>query len=189
MDVTNVTMVDAGVRGVIDRFGEIDVLVNCAGISGRGKPILEMADGDMTEVMNVVFYGTFFVSRAVGRVMARRRSGKIINVSSVLGTLAARNQGGYCASKAAVVQLTRVLALELMDDNVQVNVISPGYFATDFTREFLEGPAGEKFLASKIPAKRAGHVDEIQSTALYLATCPPFLVGAEIRIDGGHSLV
>jgi NAD(P)-dependent dehydrogenase (short-subunit alcohol dehydrogenase family) len=189
MDVTSVASVEAAVDAVVSEFGAIDVLVNCAGIAGTEKPVLEMADEDMAEVMGVVLYGTLHVARAVGRVMVRQRAGRIINVASILGTIAARNLAAYCASKAAVIQLTRVLALELMRDNVQVNVISPGYFTTDLNRTFLEHPAGKAFVTEKIPARRAGTVEELRSTALFLASCPSFLAGAEVRIDGGHSLV
>lgn len=189
MDVKNVRMIDSVLKDVVDEFGKIDILVNSAGISGSEKPVLRMTDEDMTEVMNVVFYGTFFVSRSVGQLMVKRKSGKIINISSILGRIAARNLAGYCASKAAVLQLTRVMALELMHDNIQVNAITPGYFVTDFTRGFLDLEIGREFVANKIPMKRAGSLEEIKSTALYLATCPPFLTGTEISIDGGHSIV
>lgn len=189
MNVKNVERIDAVLKEVVDEFGKIDILVNSAGIAGSEKPVLRMTDEDMAEVMSVDFYGTFFVSRSVGQVMVRKKSGKIINICSILGKVAARNMAGYCASKAAILQLTRVMALELMQDNIQVNAISPGYFVTDFSRGFLDMEMGKKFMANKIPMKRAGNPEEIKSTAIYLATCPPYLTGAEISIDGGHSIV
>ena len=182
MDVKNVRMIDAVLKEVVDEFGKIDILVNNAGIPGSEKPVMRMTDEDMAEVMNVDFYGTFLVSRTVAQVMAKHKSGKIINISSTLGKIAARNMAGYCASKAAV------MALELIQDNIQVNAICPGYFDTDFTRDFFNLDIGKDFIANKIPMKRPGHLDEMRSTALYLATCPPFLTGAEISIDGGHSI-
>jgi NAD(P)-dependent dehydrogenase (short-subunit alcohol dehydrogenase family) len=188
MDVKNVRMIDAVLKEVVDEFGKIDILVNNAGIPGSEKPVMRMTDEDMAEVMNVDFYGTFLVSRTVAQVMVKHKSGKIINISSTLGKIAARNMAGYCASKAAVIQLTRVMALELIHDNIQVNVICPGYFATNFTRGFFDLDIGKDFIANKIPIKRPGHLDEMRSTALYLATCPSFLTGAEISIDGGHSI-
>ncbi len=189
MNVKNVQRIDAVLDEIVDEFGKIDILVNSAGIAGCEKPVLSMTDEDMTEVMGVDFFGTFFVSRSVGQLMVRRKSGKIINICSILGKVAARNMAGYCASKAAILQLTRVMALELMHDNIQVNAISPGYFVTDLSRGFLDMEAGKKFMANKIPMKRAGNPEEIKSTAIYLATCPPFLTGADISIDGGHSIV
>ncbi len=189
MNVTDSRMVAAVLKEVIDEFGKIDILVNCAGIPGSEKSFLRMTDDDMSEVMNVDFIGTFLVSRAVAQQMVKRKTGKIINISSILGKIAARNMAGYCASKAAVIQLTRVMALDLIQDNIQVNVICPGYFTTEFSIGFLGAEAGRDFLAKKVPMRRAGDLDEIKSTALYLATCPSFMTGSEISIDGGHSIV
>lgn len=189
MDVHDTESVDLVVREVVREMGKIDILVNCAGIPGSEKPVLEMTDADLDDVMSVDFRGTFLVCRAVAREMARRRKGKIINVASLLGRISSRNMAGYCASKAAVIQLTRVLALELMRDNIQVNVLCPGYFHTDFNRDFFESEVGKAFIKRMIPLNRPGDVDELKSTAVYLATCPPFMTGAEIYIDGGHGIV
>jgi len=138
--------------------------------------------------MNVDFRGLFVLSRAVAKHMAERKSGKIINISSILGILAARNMAGYCSSKGAVIQLTRVMALELMRDNVQVNVLCPGYFLTEFNREFFNSDAGKAMIKRMIPLNRVGQLEELATTALYLATCPSFLTGAEIVVDGGHTI-
>jgi len=120
---------------------------------------------------------------------SRQKSGKIINVSSILGKVAARNMTGYCASKAAVIQLTRVMALELMRDNIQVNAICPGYILTDFNQSFFESDIGKALVKKMIPMNRVGEVNELKSLALYLATCPAFMTGSEIYIDGGHTIV
>jgi gluconate 5-dehydrogenase len=121
--------------------------------------------------------------------MSQQKSGKIINVASILGKIAARNMLGYCASKAAVIQLTRVMALELMRDNVQVNALCPGYILTDFNQEFFNSEVGQKMVKKMIPINRVGQLSELQSIALYLATCPPFMTGGEFYIDGGHTIV
>ncbi len=188
MDVCDSMSVDKVIREIYDEFGKIDILVNSAGIPGNEKPVLKMSDEDLDEVMSVNFRGTFFVSRAVARFMVSRKSGKIINVSSILGKISARNMAGYCASKAAVIQLTRVMALELMRDNIQVNALCPGYFLTDLNRDFFESDAGKGMVKKMIPMNRVGQLDELKSTALYLATCPPFMTGAEAYIDGGHTI-
>jgi len=148
-----------------------------------------MTDADLDEVMNVDFRGTFLVSRAAGQVMARQKSGKIINVASILGKIATRNLLGYCASKAAVIQLTKVMALELMRDNVQVNALCPGYILTDINRDFFASEIGQKMVKKMIPINRLGELCELQSISLCLATCPPFMTGGEFYIDGGHTLV
>jgi NAD(P)-dependent dehydrogenase (short-subunit alcohol dehydrogenase family) len=188
LDIHDLESVDALVTETIDKFGKIDILVNCAGVPGSEKPVLDMTDQDIDDVMGVDFRGTFLTCRAVGAEMAKRGKGKIINVSSVLGKISARNMSGYCASKAAVIQLTRVLALELMSDNIQVNALCPGYFLTDFNRDFFQSDFGKAFVKKMIPLNRVGDVDELRSTALYLATCPAFLTGAEIYVDGGHGI-
>jgi len=189
MDVHDTESVDRVVQQVIDEFGKIDILVNCAGISGSEKPVLKMTDKDLDDVMNVDFRGTFLACRAVAAEMTKQKRGKIINVASLLGKISARNMAGYCASKAAVIQLTRVLALELMRDNIQVNVLCPGYILTEFNRSFFESEAGKGLIKKMIPLNRVGDLEELRSSALFLATCPPFLTGTELYVDGGHGII
>jgi NAD(P)-dependent dehydrogenase (short-subunit alcohol dehydrogenase family) len=189
LDVNDSKMVDRVVQEIVNELGRIDILVNSAGIPGSEKPVVKMTDTDMDEVMNVDFRGTFLVSRTVAQVMIKQKSGKIINVSSILGKIAARNMAGYCASKAAVIQLTRVMALELLRDNIQVNALCPGYVLTEFNRDFFESDAGKGLVKKMIPLNRVGSLDELKSTALYLATCPAFLTGAELYVDGGHTII
>jgi NAD(P)-dependent dehydrogenase (short-subunit alcohol dehydrogenase family) len=189
IDVHDSLSVNTFIQEVVNEFGGIDILVNSAGISGKEKPVLKMTDEELDDVMNVDFRGTFLTSRAAARIMVKQQSGKIINISSILGKIAARNMAGYCASKAAVIQLTRVMALELVRDNIQVNALCPGYFLTDFNRDFFESEAGISFTKKMIPLNRVGQLEELRSTALYLATCPPFLTGSEIYVDGGHTIL
>ena len=188
MDIRKTEIVNRVVREIMDAFGRIDILVNNAGITGTEKPVLKMSDDDLDDVMNVDFRGAFVTSRAVAGYMVAQKSGRIINVSSILGKIAARNMTGYCASKAAAIQLTRVMALELIRDNIQVNALCPGYFLTDFNREFFNSETGKSLVKKMIPINRVGNLDELRSTALFLATCPPFLTGAEIYVDGGHTI-
>ncbi len=189
LDVNDSKRVDRVVQEIVGELGRIDILVNSAGIPGSEQPVLKMTDADIDEVMNVDFRGTFLDSRAVAQVMVRQKGGKIINVSSILGKIAARNMAGYCASKAAVIQLTRVMALELARDNIQVNALCPGYVLTEFNRDFFASEAGKGLVKKMIPLNRVGTLDELRSTALYLATCPAFLTGAEVYVDGGHTLI
>lgn len=188
VDVRDSRSVDRVVQEVADEFGTIDVLVNSAGISGSEKPVIRMTDEDLDEVMNVDFRGTFLVCRAVAQIMVQQKRGKIINVASILGKISARNMTGYCASKAAVIQLTRVMALELMRDNVQVNAICPGYIITDLNQCFFESEIGKNLVKKMIPMNRVGQVDELKSLTLYLANCPGYMTGSEIYIDGGHTI-
>ncbi|MGC9325923.1 MAG: SDR family NAD(P)-dependent oxidoreductase [Desulfomonilia bacterium] len=188
MDVHDTTMVNAVVKEIIEEFEKIDILVNSAGVTGSEKPVLNMNDDDMDDVLNVDFRGIFLTSRAVAAHMRERKSGRIINISSILGKIAARNMSGYCASKAAVIQLTKVMALEMVRDNVQVNALCPGYFLTEFNRDFFSSEAGKGLVKRMIPINRVGELEELKSTALYLATCPAFLTGAELYVDGGHTI-
>ncbi len=186
MDVGDADRVDQAVREGISEFGAIDILVNSAGIPGSQKPVLKMTEADLGSVMDIDFKGIFLVSKAVSEHMVKRKSGRIINIASILGKIAARNMSGYCASKAAVIQLTKVMALELIRDNIQVNVLCPGYFLTEFNRAFFDSEQGKALVREKIPLNRVGNLEELRSTALYMATCPSFLTGAEICIDGGQ---
>ena len=189
MDVRDSEMVNSMVQETIRQFGRIDILVNAAGITGSYKPVHEMTDEDMNHVIGIDFLGTFVVSRAVAREMVKQNSGRIINIASIMAKISTRYMAGYCAGKAAVVQLTRVMALELISHNIQVNVLCPGYFLTDFNRDFFKTETGRKFIEKMIPINRVGDVEELKSTALYLATGPQFLTGAELYIDGGQTIV
>jgi NAD(P)-dependent dehydrogenase (short-subunit alcohol dehydrogenase family) len=188
MNVNDSAQVNRVIKGIIERFQKIDILVNNAGVTGSEKPILKMSDEDLDDVMNVDFRGLFLTSRAVGKHMADRKCGKIINVASILGKVAARNMAGYCSSKAAVIQLTRVMALEFIRDNIQVNTLCPGYFLTDFNKDFFDSDAGQKMIRKMIPINRVGDPNELKSTVLFLATCPAFMTGTEIYVDGGHTV-
>ena len=188
MDVHDPETVDRVVKELVRELGAIDILVNCAGVTGSEKPVLKMTTEDMDDVMNVDFRGLFLTSKAVAAHMAERKSGKIINISSILGKIAARNMAGYCSSKGAVLQLTRVMALELTRDNIQVNALCPGYFLTEFNRNFFESDTGKGLIKKMIPMNRVGRLEELRSTALYLATCPEFLTGTELYVDGGHTV-
>ena len=121
--------------------------------------------------------------------MIKQKSGKIINIASVAGKRVLPRMGGYCVSKAAVIQLTKIMALELMPYNIQVNALCPGYFLTDMNKEFFNTEQGRQFIKQKIPIRRVSSLDELSSTALYLATAPPSMTGAEIIIDGGITII
>jgi len=189
MDVRDSKTVDRVIQETADEFGRLDIVVNCAGISGSEKHVIDMTDEEIDEVISVDFRGTFMVSRAAARIMVKQKSGHIINVSSVYARIAASNISGYCASKAGVVQLTRVMAIELRRDNIQVNAICPGYFLTDFNRDFFQSEPGKTLIKKMIPLNRLGQVDELKPLAIYLATCPPYMTGSEVYIDGGHTVV
>ncbi|MGB9667591.1 MAG: SDR family NAD(P)-dependent oxidoreductase [Thermosulfidibacteraceae bacterium] len=189
VDVSKKEEVKKMVEDVAKRFGRIDILVNCAGTSGVQKPFWEIEDEEFDKVFDTNFRGALYFSREVANYMIKQRSGKIINVASIAGKLVLKYMMPYCISKVALIHLTKVMALELMKYNIQVNVVSPGYFLTDMNRFFFETEQGKNFIEKYIPIKRVGMPEEIETTAIYLALAPEFLTGCEIVIDGGQTLI
>lgn len=175
------------VQEVVDHFGHIDILVNNAGIEGVGA-IVEMDAEYWDHVLDVNLRGPMLCCKYVGPHMIDRRRGKVINVASVLASRVARYMGAYAASKAAVVQLTRTLALEWMRHNIQVNALCPGYFLTPMNEEFFTTEAGRKLIAN-LPIGRLGGTTEIEGAAVFLASeATSYITGTTLYVDGGHSL-
>lgn len=166
-------------------LGPIDILVNNAGINVRG-PADELAEADWDAVMNVNLKAPFLLSRAVGPAMARRGWGRIINMGSILSVVALAGRAPYAASKAGVLNLTRVLALEWAAQGVTVNAICPGPFGTEMNRQLLNDPVKYKAFLEKIPLGRWGELDEIKGAAVFLASeAASFVTGSALFVDGG----
>lgn len=183
------TAIDRLVQGVVDAWGRIDVLVNNAGISGAEKPFLELTAEDWDEVLAVDLRAPALLGRAVGRSMAERRRGRIINVASIGGLTPLARLAPYCASKAAIVHLTRVMALELARHNVQVNAICPGYFNTPMNEAFFASAKGQALIERSIPMHRLGEPAELGPTIVFLASdAVSFMTGSVVVVDGGHTL-
>ena len=188
-DVTHTDEVNNLIESTIKEFGKVDILVNSAGIGGSEKPVVEMSDEDWDTTLNINLRGIFLCSRAAAREMIKKKEGKIINVASAAAFMASRNMAAYCAGKAGVVQLTRVMALELVKYNIQVNAICPGYFFTPMNYKFFSTEAGKKLVQRSIPMQRLGQVDELKGIAIYLASsASSFTIGASIIVDGGQTL-
>lgn len=186
-DVTDEDSIAAMVQRVIDRFGQIDILVNNAGVEGVGA-VIEMTPRYWDQVLSVNLRGPMLCCKHVGPHMISRRRGKVINVASVLASRVARYMGAYAASKAAVVQLTRTLALEWIRHNVQVNALCPGYFLTPMNEEFFASKAG-RTLITKLPIGRLGETHELEGAAVFLASdATSYITGTTLYVDGGHSL-
>lgn len=186
-DVSREASIVAMTNTVIDHFGHIDILVNNAGIEGQGA-ITDMSAERWDAITDVNLRGPMLCCKHVGPHMIARRRGKVINVASVFATRVARYMGAYAATKAALVQLTRTLALEWMRDNIQVNALCPGYIRTPMNQDWFETEQGKRFI-EKLPSGRIGEPHEIQAAAVFLASdATSYITGTTLYVDGGHSL-
>jgi NAD(P)-dependent dehydrogenase (short-subunit alcohol dehydrogenase family) len=187
-DVTKKEEIDGLIQKTLQEMGRLDILVNNAGVGGSEKPILKMSDEDWDQVVNIDLKGAFLLSRAAVPEIAKQGRGKIINVASITAMIAMPNMSAYCASKAGLVQLTRVMALEFLKYNIQVNALCPGYFLTPMNEKFFRTEIGQKIIQRNIPMGRLGRVEELKGTAIYLASAATdFMTGSCIVIDGGQT--
>lgn len=181
--------IDALAAAAVRAFGRIDVLVNNAGISGAEKTVVDLTPEDWDEVLAVNLRGPALCARAVARTMVERRRGRIINIASIGAITPIARLAPYCASKAGLVQLTRVMAVELARHNVQVNAVCPGYFATPMNEAFFASPAGQEAIRRSIPMRRLGDPAELGPTIVFLASdASSFMTGSVVVVDGGQTL-
>ena len=171
------------VERIIEKFGKIDVLVNNAGIT-KDMLIMRMKKEDFEAVINVNLIGTFNVTKNVIPYMMKQRSGKIINLSSVVGISGNAGQANYSASKAGIIGFTKSLAKELGSRNILVNAVAPGFIQTDMT-DVLKDEVKEE-ISKNIPLKRMGTVQDVANVIKFLASDDSsYITGQVINIDGG----
>ena len=170
-----------------ERYGRIDILVNNAAISPWVKNSEEVTKEMWEEVIQANLLAPFLLCREAGKIMMKQNWGRIINIASVGGLVALPRQIAYCATKGALIQMTKVLAIEWAKKyNITVNVIAPGYFATDLTEGMRASDKISKNLLLRNPSRRFGEVDEVVGAALYLASeSASFTTGSVLLIDGG----
>ncbi len=186
-DVSRSDEVAAMIDAVVGRFGRLDVLVNNAGITGSARGIGAMDEADWDRTLAINLKGVFLCSRAALGPMMGQGGGKIVNVASIGASKPLPLSGDYSASKAGVIALTRTMALELIRHNIQVNAISPGYFATELNPEAIGRASAQA--ARRIPSGRIGDPDEIKGLIVFLASpASDYVVGENIVIDGGVML-
>ena len=186
-DVSSYAEVDALVQRTIRELGRLDIVVNNSGVA-KVAPLVEMTSDDWRFMLDVNLTGVFNGCRAAGPHLIAQKSGKVINVASVLGQVGLPGYAVYGATKGGIIALTRTLGVEWARHNVQVNAIAPGWFATDMTNEAFAVPAIHQRLTRDIPARRIGRPDEIGPLAVYLASASSdFMTGQTLFLDGGHS--
>jgi NAD(P)-dependent dehydrogenase (short-subunit alcohol dehydrogenase family) len=188
-DVSDAAAVQTAVAAAHQHLGRIDILVNAAGVFLTG-PAEDLSDAEWQRVMNTNLNGTFFMCRAVGRLMIAQGSGKIINFSSTDAYLGVPNQPAYCASKGAVNQLTRVLAVDWIKHGINVNAIAPCDFDTPMIAPYLDTEEYRTWILDALPVGRVGQPPEIVGAAVYLASdAAAMVVGHTLMVDGGRTVI
>lgn len=192
VDVTDKLQVEAAVKKVLQEFGRIDILVNCHGI-GQWSPAEDMSEEDWDRMVDVNLKGVFLVCQAVGRHMVENRSGKIVNIASMSGLIVNRPQpqAHYNASKAAVIMLTKSLAVEWARYNVNVNSVSPGYTVTPLVEKLLrDKPEYAEYWRKNIPLGRFARPVDIVGAVIFLSSeAASYITGHNLVVDGGYTAV
>jgi 3-oxoacyl-[acyl-carrier protein] reductase len=181
VNVTDLQQVIEGVNKIIDKFSRVDILINNAGIT-RDNLLLRLKEEDWDSVLSVNLKGAFTCSKAVARIMMKQRSGKIVNISSVIALMGNIGQANYGASKAGLIGLTKSLAKELASRNICVNAVAPGYIQTAMTDKLPEEVKNK--MLEMIPLKRFGTTEEISKTLQFIIE-NDYVTGRTLEIDGG----
>lgn len=184
VDVTNPAQTREMVAAAVRTFGGLDLLVNNAGV-GLNRPFLQTTPEQWERTVRVNLTGTFYCSQAAADYMSWNNGGCIVNIASISGVRGAQNRSAYGASKAGVILLTKVMALELAPMNIRVNAVAPGPVATDMTN-ITHTPEIRATYSSRIPMKRYAEAEEIASAVLFLASADSsFVNGHTLHVDGG----
>jgi 2-deoxy-D-gluconate 3-dehydrogenase len=188
-DVTERGAADEIVEATAEQLGRLDIVVNNSGVT-HVAPALETSDDAWEQVIATNLTAAFRVARAAGRLLTAQRSGKVINVASMVGLRGASHLVAYCASKAGLINMTRALALEWAQFGVQVNALAPGYVETDMNADVREDDARLERILRRVPAGRMAGVEEIASAAAYLASPKAdYVTGSVLVIDGGYTAI
>ena len=186
-DVSDTGVVSQFVLQVVNKFGMIDVLVNNAGMRFR-KEFLDISNDELDQVLNVNLKSVFYLCQEVLPHMIENNSGKIINMSSIAGTLGFANLSGYVMSKAAIIGLTKSLAVEFANKNIQINALAPGFCKTSYFESFQDNKELYNFTLSRIPMNRWGESKEIADVCVFLASSMSnYMTGEVLKVDGGWS--
>lgn len=182
-DVADSAAVEAMVADVAKEFGALDILVNNAGIT-RDTLLMRMKDEDFAKVLDTNLKGVFYCTKAVSKLMMKKRSGRIVNMASVVGLVGNAGQTNYAAAKAGVIGFSKSAAKELASRGITVNAVAPGFIGTDMTADLPES-VKEKAL-SDIPLGRAGQPEDVANAVLFLASDQAsYITGQVVHVDGG----
>jgi len=182
-DVTDSKEVEEVINKIIDKFSKIDIVVNNAGIT-KDNLILRLSENDWDKVIAVNLRGAFLFSKLSAKFMLKQRSGKIVNVSSIIGIVGNAGQANYSASKAGLIGLTKSLAKELGSRNICVNAVAPGYIQTQMTDKLSDKIKAE--MLKRIPLNRLGGPADVSNAVLFLASpAADYITGQVIVVDGG----
>lgn len=183
LDVRDAAQIDAIVRAVEEKFGGVSILVNNAGIT-RDTLLMRMKDEDWQVVLDTNLTSVFRLSRAVMKSMMKARTGRIINIASVVGFMGNPGQTNYVAAKAGMVGFTKALAREVGSRNITVNCVAPGFIDTDMTKALSEEQIAK--LVANVPLSRLGQVEDVAEAVLYLASpAASYVTGNTIHVNGG----
>lgn len=184
-DVSNHRHVGSMINSVIKKFGKIDILVNNAGIVNQG-PFLGLEEREWDRLISVDLKGVFLCSKEAAEFMTKQKSGRIVNIASIAGLMAFQGLAHYCSAKAAVINFTKEIALELAPFGINVNAVAPGAIETDMTKSIKDDPATLRAMLSRIPMGRLGKPEEIASAVAFLASDEAsYITGATLVVDGG----
>src|SRR5271154_1296831 len=183
VDVSDSAAVSAAAEKILADCGKVDILVNNAGVTRDGL-LMRMSDADWDTVLNTNLKGAFLFTKAFSRAFAKQRSGRIINISSVIGLIGNPGQANYAASKAGLIGFTQSFAREVASRSITVNVIAPGFIETDMTSDLTEELKAT--ILKQIPMGKFGSADDIADAALFLASSSAcYITGQVLTVDGG----
>ncbi len=186
VNVADFDEASALMKETLAQFSRIDILVNNAGIT-RDNLLIRMSQEQWNEVIDVNLRGTFNCIRAATKPLMKQRSGKIVNITSVVGVMGNAGQANYCASKAGVIGLTKSVARELAPRNIQVNAIAPGFIKTDMTDDLPDDV--KEGLNTTIPAARIGEAADVAAAVAFLASKDAdYMTGQVLHVDGGMAM-
>jgi NAD(P)-dependent dehydrogenase (short-subunit alcohol dehydrogenase family) len=187
-DVTRTSTISEAISSVEREIGPIDILVNNAGVN-LPRPALEVSEDQWDTILDTNLKGAFFCAQRVGRTMIARRGGRIVNIASAAGLIPAHERAAYCASKAGLVMLTRVLALEWAEFGVTVNALAPTFVETELAAQTLDRPGVRAFWEARIPLGRLATTADVATAVRYLVSPEAtFITGVALPIDGGLTM-